>query len=143
MKVLIVRCFQGCWRDVEAEVLQSLKGCQQQVSTLLADVHQQRYRPRHTHQRPRPDTPTRGPAPDTPVYLCRLALLQTFEDNITSQLKHLQQTSAGLSSMNADILVLVLVQVEVQVQQPGLTPGLWSCLPELVPQGEAASGLLL
>lgn len=35
-------CLQGCWRDVEAEVLQSFKDCQQEVSALLADVHQQR-----------------------------------------------------------------------------------------------------
>lgn len=105
-EVTLRSCLQGCWRDVEAEVLRSLKDCQQQVSTLLADVHRQRYRP----------FPTRGPAPGHtspeapplwPLYFRRLALLQTFERNVNSQLKHLQQTSAGLSSMNADILVLV------------------------------------
>ena len=44
--VNVDRCsFQVCWRDVQTEVLQSLEDCQQQVSTLLADVHRQRYRP--------------------------------------------------------------------------------------------------
>ncbi|XP_035531705.1 uncharacterized protein sycp2l isoform X2 [Morone saxatilis] len=37
--------FTGCWRKVEAQVLLSLKECQQHVASLLTPVHQHRYRP--------------------------------------------------------------------------------------------------
>ena len=100
--------------------------------------------------RPRPRRRPRlwwRPRPLTPGSLCRLALLQTFEKNITSELKCLQQTCAGLSAMNADILVVVLVWVQVQLGDTGpptrVSPDLWSCLLELVPQRETASRLLL
>ncbi|XP_056869338.1 synaptonemal complex protein 2-like [Takifugu flavidus] len=107
-KMQLEEHFTGCWRDVEAEVLRSLKDCQQQVSALLAAVHQQRYRPLTPvhQQRYRPLTPVHQQRhrPLTPVHQQRLSLLQTFENNITFQLKHLQEASASLSSIDAEIL---------------------------------------
>lgn len=120
-------CFQGCWRDAEAEVLQSLQDCQRRVSALLADVHQQRC----SHPFPCPSP--QAPPPLTPVSACRLALLQTFENNVTSQLKHLQQTSAGLSSMDADILVLA--QLLGAGLGPGPAPGCWTTSAAHAPLG--------
>ncbi|XP_070409652.1 synaptonemal complex protein 2-like isoform X3 [Nothobranchius furzeri] len=67
--------FTGCWQKVETEVLLSLKESQQQVSSLLTAVHQQ-----------------------------RLLLLQQLESNITEKLKQLEESSTNLSSINSQIL---------------------------------------
>ncbi|XP_072235157.1 uncharacterized protein [Leuresthes tenuis] len=74
-KAQLEQHFTGCWKKVEAEVLLSLKECQRHVSSLLTAVH------RH-----------------------RLLLLQQFESSVTDQLKHLEETSAHLNSMNTQIL---------------------------------------
>ncbi|XP_051240901.1 synaptonemal complex protein 2-like isoform X4 [Dicentrarchus labrax] len=67
--------FTGCWRNVEAQVLLSLKECQQHVASLLTAVHQH-----------------------------RLVLLQTFESNVSDQLNRLQEYSSNLNNINTQIL---------------------------------------
>ncbi|XP_069576290.1 synaptonemal complex protein 2-like [Brachyistius frenatus] len=67
--------FTGCWKKVEAEVLLSLKECQQHVSSLLTAVHQH-----------------------------RLLLLQRFENGVTDQLKQLEENSTNLNVINTQIL---------------------------------------
>ncbi|XP_041670602.1 synaptonemal complex protein 2-like [Cheilinus undulatus] len=67
--------FSESWKNIEAEVLLSLKECQQQVSSLLTAVHQQ-----------------------------RLLLLQRFELSVNDQLKNLQENSSSLNDINTQIL---------------------------------------
>ncbi|XP_041817839.1 synaptonemal complex protein 2-like [Chelmon rostratus] len=74
-KIQLEQHFTGCWRNVETEVLLSLKECQQHVSSLLNAVHQH-----------------------------RLALLQRFENSVTDQLNQLQGNTTSLNSMNTQIL---------------------------------------
>lgn len=75
--------FTGCWQKVEAEVLTSLKDCQQHVSSLLTAVHQH-----------------------------RLSLLQHFENSVTDQLKHLEENSTNLNSISAQILTFFHSEME-------------------------------
>lgn len=74
-KTQLEQHFTGCWRNVEAEILLSLKECQQHVSSLLTAVHQH-----------------------------RLALLQRFQSSVTDQLNRLQENSTSLNSINTQIL---------------------------------------
>ncbi|KAE8279601.1 Synaptonemal complex protein 2-like [Larimichthys crocea] len=67
--------FTSCWQNAEAEVLQSLKECQQHVTSLLTAVHQH-----------------------------RLALLHTFQISVSHQLNRLEENSTSLNSMNSQIL---------------------------------------
>ncbi|XP_060889737.1 synaptonemal complex protein 2-like isoform X1 [Labrus mixtus] len=67
--------FTESWKNVEAEILLSLKECQQHVSSLLTAVHQH-----------------------------RLLLLQRFDISVNDQLKRLQENSTSLNSMNTHIL---------------------------------------
>ncbi|XP_044196339.1 synaptonemal complex protein 2-like isoform X6 [Thunnus albacares] len=74
-KAQLEQHFTSCWQKLEAEVLLSLKECQQHISSLLTAVHQH-----------------------------RLVLLQSFENSITDQLSQLEENSASLNSINAQIL---------------------------------------
>ncbi|KAM8822542.1 synaptonemal complex protein 2-like isoform 5-T5 [Spinachia spinachia] len=67
--------FTGCWQNVEAEILLSLKECQQHVSSLMTAVHHHRSK-----------------------------LLQRFENNVSDQLNRLHENSTSLNSMNTQIL---------------------------------------
>ncbi|KAG8009696.1 Guanine nucleotide-binding protein G(s) subunit alpha [Nibea albiflora] len=71
--------FTSCWQNAEAEVLQSLKECQQHVTSLLTAVHQH-----------------------------RLALLHTFQISVSHQLNRLEENSTSLNSINSQILVQYL-----------------------------------
>uniref|UniRef100_A0A3P9P0K6 Synaptonemal complex protein 2-like n=1 Tax=Poecilia reticulata TaxID=8081 RepID=A0A3P9P0K6_POERE len=63
-KAQLEQRFTGCWQEVQAEVLRSLRDCQQHVSSLLTAVHQH-----------------------------RLLLLQQFESSVTDHLKQLEENS--------------------------------------------------
>ncbi|KAL6097428.1 sycp2l [Pungitius sinensis] len=67
--------FTGCWQNVEAEILLSLKECQQHVSSLMTAVHHHRSK-----------------------------LLQRFENSVSDQLNRLHENSTSLNSMNTQIL---------------------------------------
>ncbi|KAM4718098.1 synaptonemal complex protein 2-like isoform 3-T3 [Anableps anableps] len=79
-KAQLEQRFTGSWQHVQAEVLASLKDCQQHVSSLLTAVHQH-----------------------------RLALLQRFEDSITDQLEQLKENSVHLNAIDSQILVWTAV----------------------------------
>ncbi|XP_028289308.1 synaptonemal complex protein 2-like [Parambassis ranga] len=66
--------FTDHWQKFEAEILLSLKDCQQHVCSLLTAIHQH-----------------------------RLVLLQRFESGITDQLSQLEESSAQLNSINTQI----------------------------------------
>nr|XP_019963914.1 PREDICTED: uncharacterized protein LOC109643288 isoform X3 [Paralichthys olivaceus] len=70
-----VSCSQGGWRTIQNQVLLSLRESQQQVSSLLTAVHQH-----------------------------RLLLLQKFENDVTDQLKQLEENSTTVNNMNTQIL---------------------------------------
>ncbi|KAM9337104.1 synaptonemal complex protein 2-like [Symphorus nematophorus] len=74
-KTQLEQHFTGCWRDIEAKIILSLKECQQHVSSLLTAVHQH-----------------------------RLVLLQRFQSSVTEQLNGLQENSTSLNSINTQIL---------------------------------------
>nr|XP_019963912.1 PREDICTED: synaptonemal complex protein 2-like isoform X1 [Paralichthys olivaceus]XP_019963913.1 PREDICTED: synaptonemal complex protein 2-like isoform X2 [Paralichthys olivaceus] len=67
--------FTGGWRTIQNQVLLSLRESQQQVSSLLTAVHQH-----------------------------RLLLLQKFENDVTDQLKQLEENSTTVNNMNTQIL---------------------------------------
>ncbi|XP_023806096.1 synaptonemal complex protein 2-like [Oryzias latipes] len=67
--------FTSCWQKVEAEVLLSLEECQHHVSSLLTSVHQH-----------------------------RMLFLQQFESTISDELKHLEENTTTLNSINSQIL---------------------------------------
>ncbi|XP_062235966.1 synaptonemal complex protein 2-like [Platichthys flesus] len=67
--------FTGGWTTIQNQVLLSLRESQQQVSSLLTAVHQH-----------------------------RLLLLQKFENDVTDQLKQLEENSTTVNSMNTQIL---------------------------------------
>ncbi|XP_060950227.1 synaptonemal complex protein 2-like [Limanda limanda] len=67
--------FTGGWTTIQNQVLLSLRESQQQVSSLLTAVHQH-----------------------------RLLLLQKFENDVTDQLKQLEENSTTVNNMNTQIL---------------------------------------
>ncbi|PWA15689.1 hypothetical protein CCH79_00019586 [Gambusia affinis] len=82
-KAQLEQRFTGCWQEVQAEVLGSLRDCQQHVSSLLTAVHQH-----------------------------RLSLLQRFESNVTDHLKQLEENSISLNSMDSEILTFFHSEME-------------------------------
>ncbi|MED6236004.1 hypothetical protein ATANTOWER_003142 [Ataeniobius toweri] len=82
-KTQLEQRFIGCWQKVQAEVLGSLKDCQQHVSSLLTAVHQH-----------------------------RLLLLQQFENSIVDQLKQLEENSINLNTINSQILTFFHSEME-------------------------------
>ncbi|XP_027861646.1 synaptonemal complex protein 2-like isoform X1 [Xiphophorus couchianus] len=82
-KAQLEQRFTGCWQEVQAEVLRSLRDCQQHVSSLLTAVHQH-----------------------------RLSLLQRFESSVTDHLKQLEENSISLNSMDSEILTFFQSEME-------------------------------
>ncbi|XP_032408077.1 synaptonemal complex protein 2-like [Xiphophorus hellerii] len=82
-KAQLEQRFTGCWQEVQAEVLGSLRDCQQHVSSLLTAVHQH-----------------------------RLSLLQRFESSVTDHLKQLEENSISLNSMDSEILTFFHSEME-------------------------------
>ncbi|XP_074484368.1 synaptonemal complex protein 2-like isoform X2 [Sebastes fasciatus] len=73
-KTQLEQHFTGCWKNVETEILLSLKECRQHVSSLLTAVHHH-----------------------------RLESLQRFESSVSDQLKRLNQNSSSLNFINTQI----------------------------------------
>ncbi|XP_014872428.1 synaptonemal complex protein 2-like isoform X4 [Poecilia latipinna] len=82
-KAQLEQRFTGCWQEVQAEVLRSLRDCQQHASSLLTAVHQH-----------------------------RLSLLQRFESSVTDHLKQLEENSISLNSMDSEILTFFHSEME-------------------------------